>query len=54
MPECPRCGDRMSHNDETTKLTEYVCARCHERRIVKKSAYRVTGTAEAAAVADDD
>ena len=53
MPECPRCGERMSHNDETTKLTEYVCARCHGRRIVKKPAYRETGTEDAPATADD-
>jgi ribosomal protein S27AE len=56
MPECQNCGERMSHNDETTKLTEYVCARCHRTEIVRKDAYRVTaeGPAAAAAVADDD
>jgi ribosomal protein S27AE len=53
MPDCPRCGERMSHNDETTKLTEYVCARCHETEIVKKPAYRVTGGPTVTA-ADDD
>jgi len=26
----------MSHNDETTKLTEYVCPTCHNTRIVWK------------------
>jgi len=56
MPECPNCGERMSHNDETTKLTEYVCARCHRTEIVRKPAYRVTarGGAATGAVADDD
>jgi len=55
MPQCPNCGERMSHNDETTKLTEYVCARCHRTKIVRKSAYRVTAAeAPATAVADDD
>jgi hypothetical protein len=42
----------MSHNDETTKLTEYVCPRCHTTNIVKKPAYRVTGSGQAAS-ADD-
>ncbi|WP_276272470.1 hypothetical protein [Haloarcula litorea] len=28
--DCPNCATRMSYNDETTKLTEYVCSRCHE------------------------
>ena len=32
----------MSHNDETTKLTEYVCSNCHNTKIVWKPAYRVT------------
>ena len=32
----------MSHNDETTKLTEYVCPSCHTTDIVRKPAYRVT------------
>ncbi len=42
MTHCPRCGSRMSHNDETTKLTEYVCPSCHNTEIVWKPAYRVT------------
>jgi DNA-directed RNA polymerase subunit RPC12/RpoP len=42
MTECSRCGSRMSHNDETTKLTEYVCPTCHNTRIVWKPSYRVT------------
>ena len=42
----------MIHNDETTKLTEYVCSRCHTVEIVRKPAYRVTANAPAAA-ADD-
>jgi len=55
MHECPQCGDRMSRNDETTKLTEYVCARCHRTEIARKPAYRVTaGAGPAAATADDD
>ncbi|MFC7138993.1 hypothetical protein ACFQMA_03965 [Halosimplex aquaticum] len=56
MPQCSNCGERMSRNDETTKLTEYVCARCHRTEIVRKPAYRVTAsaTADSAAVADDD
>ncbi|WP_436927224.1 hypothetical protein [Halosimplex amylolyticum] len=56
MPQCSNCGERMSRNDETTKLTEYVCARCHRTEIVRKPAYRVTASAgaDAAAVADDD
>jgi len=55
MPECPNCGERLSRNDETTKLTEYVCARCHRTEIVRKPAYRVTaGGSATGAVADDD
>ena len=55
MPECPNCGERMSHNDETTKLTEYVCARCHKRTTVRKPAYRVTAPDTVdTPVADDD
>jgi len=42
MPECDRCGTQMSHNDETTKLTEYVCPNCHRTEIARKPAYRVT------------
>lgn len=42
MPECTRCGSRMNHNDETTKLTEYSCPTCHQTTIVRKDAYRVT------------
>ena len=46
----------MSHNDETTKLTEWVCPRCHNTRIEKKDEYRVTGTGTdtAARAATDD
>mgnify|MGYP000165095574 FL=1 len=56
MHECSRCGQRMSHNDETTKLTEWVCPRCHNTRIEKKEGYRVTTEADApvTATADDD
>jgi len=32
----------MTLNDETTRLTEYVCPRCHNTRIVWKAAYRHT------------
>jgi hypothetical protein len=32
----------MHHNDETTKLTEYVCPGCHNTEIVWKSGYRIT------------
>jgi DNA-directed RNA polymerase subunit RPC12/RpoP len=42
MPDCPRCGNRMSHNDETSKLTEYACPNCHRVRIIWKDSYRVT------------
>jgi len=42
MPECSRCGTRMSHNDETTKLVEYVCPTCHNTHIVWKSSYRTS------------
>ena len=42
MPECNTCGARMSHNDETTKLTEYVCPNCHQTEITYKQSYRVT------------
>ena len=42
MTACPRCGTRMSQNDETTKLTEFVCPRCHNTEIVWKSYYRTT------------
>lgn len=53
MRECPRCEARMSRNDETTKLTEYVCPRCHNTQIVKKEAYRVTAATGPTAAADD-
>ena len=36
MPTCPQCGTRMSYNDETTKLTEFVCSSCHETIIEYK------------------
>lgn len=36
MPKCPQCGRRMSYNDETTKLTEYVCSNCHRLEIEYK------------------
>lgn len=42
MTQCARCGSRMSVNDETTKLTEYVCPRCHNTEIVQKESFRVT------------
>lgn len=42
MPECTSCGIRMSHNDETTKLTEYVCPSCHQTEITYKQSFRVT------------
>lgn len=42
MTDCQRCGARMSHNDETTKLTEYTCPRCHNTQIVWKPARRAT------------
>jgi DNA-directed RNA polymerase subunit RPC12/RpoP len=42
MSDCTECGTRLSHNDETTKLTEYVCPRCHRTTIVWKPSYRVT------------
>jgi predicted RNA-binding Zn-ribbon protein involved in translation (DUF1610 family) len=46
----------MSHNDETTKLTEWVCPRCHNTEIERKEGYRVTAEADAATApaADDD
>ena len=37
---CPNCDARMSYNDETTKLTEFVCPRCHETFIDWKSEAR--------------
>lgn len=33
MPKCPQCGRRMSYNDETTRLTEFVCSNCHRLEI---------------------
>jgi len=42
MTRCERCGTRMSHNDETTRLTEYTCPNCHNTRIVWKDAQRAT------------
>ncbi|MUV90734.1 hypothetical protein GJ629_13170 [Halapricum sp. CBA1109] len=36
MPSCPQCGTRMSYNDETTKLTEFVCSSCHRTLIEYK------------------
>jgi len=38
--KCPDCGERMSYNDETTKLVEFVCARCHQTVIEYKSRAR--------------
>ena len=35
---CPRCGERMALNDETTKLNEYSCDVCHRVEIEKKEA----------------
>jgi hypothetical protein len=32
----------MTYNDETTKLTEYVCPTCHRTRIEQKQSFRVT------------
>jgi predicted RNA-binding Zn-ribbon protein involved in translation (DUF1610 family) len=32
----------MNHNDETTKLVEYVCPNCHQTEIDPKNTYRVT------------
>lgn len=54
MQACPRCDTRMSNNDETTKLTEYVCPKCHTTRIVKKAAYRVTASGSGQVTAADD
>jgi transposase-like protein len=42
MTECPRCDVRMNYNDETTKLTEYVCPSCHSTEIVQKASFRIT------------
>jgi hypothetical protein len=42
MTPCPRSGACMSQNDETTKLTEYVCPNRHNTETVWKPAYRVT------------
>ncbi|MHB9285617.1 hypothetical protein ACKVMT_01085 [Halobacteriales archaeon Cl-PHB] len=42
MTRCSRCGTRMTYNDETTKLTEYVCPNCHYTEIVWKEAHRAT------------
>ena len=42
MTLCDECGTRMSYNDQTTKLTEFVCPHCHAVEIVHKPAYRVT------------
>jgi len=42
MTRCNQCGTRMSHNDETTKLTEYACPTCHRTEIVQKESFRIT------------
>lgn len=42
MTQCTRCGSRMNYNDETTKLTEYACPKCHSTEIVQKESFRVT------------
>ncbi len=42
MTQCGRCGTRMTYNDETTKLTEYVCPSCHNTEIVWKASHRAT------------
>ncbi|MFB6297566.1 MAG: hypothetical protein ABEH56_03500 [Salinirussus sp.] len=42
MRDCTRCDARMNHNDETTKLTEYACPRCHSTHIVRKQSFRTT------------
>lgn len=38
--DCPRCDRRMSENDVTTVLTEYVCPACHATEIEWKPAAR--------------
>ena len=38
--DCARCGVRMSYNDETTKLLEFVCPACHETEVNWKSEAR--------------
>lgn len=40
MTQCIQCGTRMSYNDETTKLLEFVCPSCHQTRIVQKESFR--------------
>lgn len=42
MTDCQRCGTRMAYNDQTTKLNEFSCPRCHHTRIEWKAAHRVT------------
>ena len=37
---CSHCGTRMTYNDETTKLTEFVCPQCHETTIDWKAEAR--------------
>jgi hypothetical protein len=32
----------MSYNDQTTRLTEFTCPRCHNTRIEWKAGQRVT------------
>lgn len=41
MPECSRCGERMAYNDETAKLTEFVCPVCHATLIDWKQSARL-------------
>lgn len=38
--DCRHCGTRMTYNDETTKLTEFVCPQCHETTIAWKDKAR--------------
>ncbi|RKS83151.1 hypothetical protein BDK61_2484 [Haloarcula quadrata] len=38
--DCTNCGTRMSYNDQTTKLTEFVCPSCHETVIDWKAEAR--------------
>jgi len=42
MTRCPQCGTRMNYNDETTKLTEFACPRCHATEIVRKQSFNST------------
>jgi len=40
IPDCPRCGERMHLDDETSKLVEYRCTTCNTREVETRTGRR--------------